>query len=367
MKNHFLIYVLTLASVCPLLALAAHSENLTDGTTQPQAAQPWEDSLADYEQRLAGLEHQLLGWQSTVGCEAACGCECNCRRVGWFATADYLSWQVERNDLGYAILDPGATGVPNGGQPIRSLDLGLDSGFRVSLGHRTTQGWEVGFRYSNISSDDRQTFSPGGSQVLAVQSSPATGLTNANSVRASSEFEYDVFDLQAGHWFDASDSLSLMVLGGVRFTSIEHHLQVRYDGGAFINGLVDVPTDVDAFGLRMGGEGHWNVTPGFNLFGRTALSINTTDITASRRETNAGVTVINAAQESHPLVPALELALGVRYFTGDWSLAVGYELENWFNLVSPLEFSDNFNGGSLGSSQRDLGLHGLFVSAAYAY
>lgn len=323
--------------------------------------------LSLIQQRMNDLESRVAQYEAMPQSADPCGCACNCCCPGWFATADYLNWQIERNDLGYAILDPTGVGVPSAGQSVLSLGLGPVSGARVAVGRRTESGWEVGARYTYVRATDLQTFAPGGGQVLAVLSSPATGLTNADAVTAFSDFDYDVFDLEAGHWVDLSDSLSMLAFGGVRCAFIDHRLQAQYQGGAFVNGTVDVPTNVDAVGGRLGTTMHWNIQPGISLFGTGALSVTAADIDAHRRETNAGVTLIDAQQDTNPIAPAVDLALGARASLGDLSVAVGYEFTNWFNVVSPLEFSDNFNGGTIGPSQRDLGLHGFFASATYSY
>lgn len=73
------------------------------------------------------------------------------------------------------------------------------------------------------------------------------------------------------------------------------------------------------------------------------------------------------SRQSEPVIPQAELSLGVRYSRGPWGIAIAYDWMNWFNLASSLEFADNLNGGAIGATQRDLGLHGFSVSASFAY
>jgi len=73
------------------------------------------------------------------------------------------------------------------------------------------------------------------------------------------------------------------------------------------------------------------------------------------------------SRRSEPVIPQAELSLGVRYSRGPWGIAIAYDWMNWFNLASSLEFADNLNGGAIGATQRDLGLHGFSVSASFAY
>lgn len=295
------------------------------------------------------------------------GCQCNQCCPGWFVTADYLNWRVERNDLAFAIFDPAGAGVPAAGSPVMSLELGGQSGFRIAGGRRTASGWEIGGAYTFLRADDSQTFAPGAAGVLAVQSSPSTGLTNANTVTATSDFDYDVVDLEAGHWFHASDSVSLQVLGGLRYASIDHAFQVNYNGGAFVNGMIDVPTEIQAFGGRLGGQAHWNVSDRFSLFAKSSVSLLKAEVESSRREVNGGATLINASRPADQMMPGVDLSVGFRWFSGSWSIAAGYEWVNWFNAVNPLEFSDSFNGGTLTPIGRDLGLHGIYVNSTVSW
>ena len=294
-----------------------------------------------------------------------CGCNTCC--PGWYVAADYLNWQVERDDLAFGIFDPTGLGVPTAGAPVMSLDLGSQSGVRGSFGRRTPEGWELGIAYTFLSADDAQTFAPGGGRVLAVQSTPATGLTTADSVSASSEFDYHVVDLEAAHWFHPTDAVSAQLLGGVRFATIDHALQARYNGGAFMNGQADVTTNLDAFGGRFGGALHWTASEKFSVFAKTSLSVLKADTDARRHEVNGGAVVINATRPTDQILTAVDLSVGFRYHLNGWSIAGGYEWTNWFNAVSPLEFSDSFNGGTLGPTARDLGLHGFVANVSYSW
>ena len=193
-----------LLCVQSVVAEDATSE-LTPVSPTPAAESPHGPAMVDDDVRLAGLESMVFSQASCAARPACVAKEASCPH--WFALVDYLYWQTDRQDLGFAILDPAGSGVPSGGSSVQSLDLGSDSGVRTAIGRQFAEGWILGFTYTHMSASDSRSFAPGGSQVLAVQSSPATGLTNADSVVAATEFDYDVFDLTAGRWFAATDSL----------------------------------------------------------------------------------------------------------------------------------------------------------------
>ncbi|MCA9138049.1 MAG: hypothetical protein KDB00_14855 [Planctomycetales bacterium] len=339
------------------------SETLTSEIDPVELVGGNEITIDPFENRLRALESRVFS-------QTICRPGCVAKDTGcphWFAIADYLYWQVERDDLGIAILDPTGSGVPSGGNPIMSLNYGSQGGIRTAIGRQCADGWIIGFTYTHLHSTDRQSFSPGGSQVLAVQSSPATGLTNADSVAARTEFGYDTFDLNAGRWFHPTDSLSLLFIGGVRFASIDQELHVDYDGGAFVNGGIAAPTDINSFGGRIGNALEWNLLPSLSLMGSSSVSLNAANIDQYRREENAGIAVIDVNRSVDALIPAAEISMAAQYSYGAWNVGVGYEWITWFGGVRPLSFSDSFNGGALASSTDNLGLHGLFLTLSASF
>jgi len=284
---------------------------------------------------------------------------------GWYIQADYLNWQPRRSGLGVAILDPVGFGVPSAGNPVLALDFDRDSGLRVALGRRTVTGWDLGFRYTYFSTDDHLALAPGGGQVLALLSSPASGLTNADSVAATAGVELNVYDLEAGHWLRVSDSVSGRISLGLRYAQIDQDLQARYDGGFFSNGLVDAPTGFEGFGGRLAGAVYWDLAWGFSIFGDLGVSLLAGELQSDRREENFGTTVVDVKNEVEQIIPVVDMSLGVAWNRGPWTISGGYELSNWFNVSTTTDFADNFNGGSLDDGLSDLGFDGFFLRLAY--
>lgn len=309
---------------------------------------------------------EKTGWSETPFLDdAAAARSCGCCGPGWYVQADYLNWEPHRTGLGVAILDPAGLGVPSSGGAVQALALGRDSGLRVALGRRTVTGWDVGFRYTHFSTDNHLTFAPGGGQVLALLSSPASGLTNADSVDATAGLELNVYDLEAGRWLRFGDSVSSRVSLGLRYAQIDQHLQARYDGGFFSNGVVDAPTAFEGFGGRLAGAVYWDLAGGFSVFGDLGLSLLAGELRSDRYEENFGTTVVDATNELEQVIPVVELSVGGAWSRGPWTLAAGYELSNWFNVATTTNFVDNFNGGSLDAGTSDLGFDGFFLRLAY--
>ena len=311
------------------------------------------------------LDVSAVTWEKPADPTCFCQPDCVCSSPVWNLSIDYLNWKPHRSDLGFAILDPSGTGVPSAGQPVLALDYDRDSGVRLALGRRLASDWTLSFQYTSFAAADRQNFAPGGGQVLALMSSPATGLTNADSAVGSVALDMDLFDLEAGRWVQPCESMLVRMFAGVRFAQIDQDLEVQYDGGAFTNGSVSAPVDFFGFGGRVGGETHWLVTDRFRLFGSLGVSLLSGEYEARRLEQNAGTVVIDATHNFDQIVPVLEMSIGGALRRGPWTFAGGYELSNWFNLVAPIDFADSFNGGSLDDGNRDLGFSGFFVRAIY--
>lgn len=330
--------------------------------TEVRAERVWAhgDSEAAWERTeySAGSETPVLADQAAA---EACGCCC----PGWYVQADYLNWKPRRTGLGVAILDPVGVGIPAAGNPVQALDLGRDNGVRVAVGRRTVTGWDVGFRYTYFSSDDNLHFAPGDGQVLALLSSPSSGLTNADSVAATAGVELNVYDLEAGHWLRVSDSVSGRVSVGLRYAQVDQELRALYDGGSFGSGLVDAPARFEGFGGRLAGAVYWDLAWGFSVFGDLGVSLLAGELQSNRYEENFGTAVVDVKNEVEQIIPVVDMSLGVAWNRGPWTLSGGYELSNWFNVSTTTDFVDNFNGGSLDDGLSDLGFDGFFLRLAY--
>ena len=79
-------------------------------------------------------------------------------------------------------------------------------------------------------------------------------------------------------------------------------------------------------------------------------------------------TVINDVRDhiTQP-VPVLEVALGLAYERGPWELAVGYELQTWFNLADRVVFVDDIATSHSTNDTSDLMLDGMFLRLSFVH
>lgn len=173
-------------------------------------------------------------------------------------------------------------------------------------------------------------------------------------------FKYDVNDLEIGRRFILGDCANVRLFGGFRWAII--HQQ------AYFSGLEGTETQrafnltkrsrADAYGLRMGGEGRWQLGgSGISVFGRGAGSV-----LAGIFDTETSWTIQNArfvySQEATRALPVLEAAAGVAWSRNNLDISGGYEMATWFNLAS-------ITPGNV--AHNNLLLDGFFVRLAYRY
>ena len=295
--------------------------------------------------------------------DSSCACQDPCVSPAWIGSIDYLHWKPRREGFDVAFVDPNAgNGIIDGGN--RSLELESNSGVRVNFGRQFSSGWDVTFTYTNFYSDDALTATaPAGGAIWSTRGGRRGTL--ATSVTGAATLDMDDFAVEAGYWFFPYHSVSLRVFGGVRGASFHQRMFVNAQGGALPAGGAQAmqASQVDALGIRFGGESHWYIGENLSLFGRAAGSVLMGDFETAYAETNntAGLANWNITDAYFQMVPVMEVAAGVNLQRGPWSVQAGYELSTWFGMA--LE-EDIYRPGRSG---RNLGLDGLFVRFVRAY
>ena len=280
---------------------------------------------------------------------------------GWFATGEYLLWRPRMTGLDYGIADPSYDLTPQG--QVRNLSYQLSSGLRVGLGYRLPrEGWEVGFTYTYLHSTANASLvaAPGG-VLYPTQTKPGF-IDVANRADASSSLDYNVFDVEFGRTWEVDPYLSLRAIGGVRFASIDANSSFRYDGLQAKLAEVRGQSGFDGVGPMAGLEARWAVVNGLSLFGNARGGLLYGDFIGSTLETNANGLSVNGdiSDTSAGVAPFVSVALGGSWRWKNVSLAAGYEVTQWFNVMNRPQFTDDFSEGKVARRRSDLSFDGVF-------
>lgn len=118
----------------------------------------------------------------------------------------------------------------------------------------------------------------------------------------------------------------------------------------------------------LGAEANVHLGAGFSLFGQAGGGLMVGDTRLSYQELdNNGLNLIAAVEQQGQsrVVPMTEVAAGI-----NWSgplgnntrldASFGYSLENWFNAMDIIRFSDSTGSGVINQETGDLSSGGLF-------
>ncbi len=303
------------------------------------------------------------GPQNGAGCDLGACCACD---PGLVAFVEWTNWKVRSKALTFGYLQTTTQLEQRTVTNLDSLSISLPrrDGIRVGLGYRFPSCWDVIWTYAYYYTNDETSITTPVDAVLLMPISRAwrgdTNLLNVNAIQARTAFKYDVNDLEIGRRFILGDCANLRLFGGFRWAIISQEES--------INGLEgnETPTTfaltrrtrVDAYGLRMGGEGRWQLGgSGISVFGRGAGSVLAGIFdTESTALLQGGYLVYR--QEATRALPVLEAAAGVAWSLNNLDVSAGYEMATWFNLAS-------FSPGAV--PDNNLLLDGFFVRLAYRY
>jgi hypothetical protein len=231
-----------------------------------------------------------------------------------------------------------------------------DDGFRFGIGWLTADCWDVSFDYTNFTGDGASAVNPdgiGSDNVFANfldREMADDGLDEdfddgvVDFAQEDLSLQYDLYDLSIGRFYRPTGGLTMRAFGGLRGAEIRQDSAIQYrdfDGDDDLASIVRT-IDMDGVGLRFGGQAIWNVIGGLSVSGRAATSFVYGDFNVTRTERqvdpdDAEIDTWRYYYEHQKVVPALELALGVRWDHGPFFVGFGYEVTHWFGLYQDLD------------------------------
>ncbi|MDF1702803.1 MAG: Lpg1974 family pore-forming outer membrane protein [Planctomycetota bacterium] len=296
------------------------------------------------------------------------------QRRGWTIWAGPVFMKFRPTDTAFATEDPGVPFAPSG--RVKRLEWDYDWGARGGVRYGpANQSWDVGLTAMWLEGEAKATANaPAGGSVGVL-------LYNANNAPpsvggpATAEGSAELFqmDLTAGVSLDIGSSGAGRFFFGGRFATLEQSYDVLYDDSAVAANLYtrNAAMDLEAFGAIVGFESSFQVGAGFGFFGRIAGAMMVGQFKGTLRETQTtvgagSVQQVDISERFERVVPVLEASVGVTWErnTGGrrrFRVLLGYEFQNWFNVLDVNQFPDDLADQNLTRNTTDLGLDGFIL------
>ncbi|MEM7244046.1 MAG: Lpg1974 family pore-forming outer membrane protein [Acidobacteriota bacterium] len=256
------------------------------------------------------------------------------------------------------------------------LDPDHEIGYRLALGYRWENAWDVAFRYGMIDSDDSGsvTNSRGVLFPTLTHAADTMGFGTAAVATSGLDTELSTVDLEAGYFWGDRKRNHGRVFFGVRAAWFEQEQLTSYFSAStspFDLYTVDTDADWSAYGLRVGVEGvaalrgsdHWRFLGSLSVSGLDG----DTDVDHHEIFTSTSASTLvdlhGDYSETHFVVEAsLGVGFVVERATSTFAFEFGYEYASWGDLVTAQGFNVDANDSALGNQgQEDVTLQGAFL------
>jgi len=300
---------------------------------------------------------------------------------------DWLYWKVRRCELDYVFP---CSGVLVAEGKSHSTNPCYDSGFRVGARAQICN-WDFGARYTYYHTDDEARIIDPDGNIQPSRLHPAgnaqIGKNELKFADSTYDFDYDVVDIEFGRTIDTCYCDHLRFFGGVKLAYIDQKLFSCYSADPEYkkgqpttaeSAAIWEKTNVDAYGLYAGGEGHWNLCGCFGAFGRIGGGALYGDFNRSvlEKRTDDDTVIVNTKDCCAKLITNFEIGAGLEFvfntcFCGDWGIQVGYEFHHWGNMLDFIQFSGNDDTAEYPATtdrhSEDIGLDGVFVRLSASF
>lgn len=287
---------------------------------------------------------------------------------GWYAAAEFLLFTPRQRNLDFAIVDRSNDIVPGG--RVQSLNYEMQPGVRATLAYRSPGlDWDIGITYTYFRSTDAFGTAAGANGLLYPTLTRA-GLTNeAQIATAKARLTLNLYDIEIGRRWEASETLRLRMITGVRIMTSRQTLEANYDGRDADSAFAQARSNFDGAGPMAGVETWWSLAGGLGVYAKAMGGIVTGTMRSPFYETNnGGATVYADMIDRYSLtVPFATVGLGLSYEYRGVSVRIGYEVTNFFGLFERSYFVDDFAEGKFINRSSNLGLDGLSIQFGLSF
>lgn len=339
------------------------------------------------------------------------GDSCCCNSGGFRVYGDYLYWKITQDCMDYAALLPGGIQsiveaasmqqedlVVNADLSLIDQSFKYSSGFRLGAGYTVPcSDWDFDVSWTHFNEKTSSSVFDSGAGVIPT-AFPATsiigfiGLISGESMNfgfatgATShwKFNFDTVDLEIAKKLYFCNCVAFRPFLGVKFASIRQKQNINYDGFVLNVDSVSVPVDISnhkkndfrGVGPSFGFDGSWQFFQDWSLksgisaafvYGKFDLhqapmvnfATNEININFSNKRNNRFIPTVNgniSIDWDTCLFDSVKL-----------NLAVGYEIEYWWNAWRDASSIEANIIGSGAANNGDLMMQGLTVHASVGF
>ncbi|RDI36676.1 Lpg1974 family pore-forming outer membrane protein [Aquicella lusitana] len=269
-------------------------------------------------------------------------------------------WSVDVRGEYQQFSNNGTTYAETGSNKQFNVSPDFTTGYKVGLGYHVPDkdsDVEIGYRHLNTS----DTSSVMGSDLWVIGGST---LGPATWAQGKSTFDYDSFDLTAGHKVKLSPSFDINYYGGLNYSHLKQELTSQGTGAGGAHFTNETGTTYDGFGPQFGidGECHpFDSQPGFGVFGGLNTDLLYGKTSSYSRSDNNGTRSSIGIPDENVVVPAVGAEIGLRYNfnynTMKLGGEIGYSATEYFNVIR-----DNNNTNSRNNASFQGGFAGVRVT-----
>jgi hypothetical protein len=286
----------------------------------------------------------------------------------WSLSVDAVFLQPRWPDLELGIANRRNLGVPNG--PIERVEFDPATGFK--FGFQKCWGCDRGLRiehtYLSVTSRG-DIYDQTGGDVAPTLTHPL-GLRDVDVGIGTAHHRSNVLDLLWSQRIHSARCFDLWLEGGSRAAWLRRGFEIDYAGGdAAPIANVDHELAFRGYGLCGGLTGKWRLGAGWTVDAGGRLSLLASRNEASVMETSMrGAALLADANDTRTgFTPVVDLHAGVTKVIGFCTIAVGYQMQQWFGVSELLTFNDDVHVGSLDRRRGDFGMDGLYLRLGISF
>jgi hypothetical protein len=250
---------------------------------------------------------------------------------GFYFAPELLAYDFESSDVEFG------TDATSG--DTFSVDGGHELGWRLGLGYRWGNRWDLVIRGTNVNSSDSRFETAAGPAGIATTF--GAGFDNA---AADVDIDYTTLDAEVGYTWGAWERSHLRLFFGPRMAWIDQELTTLYDPDTGVAGdrwATNEEQDMDALGLHVGLEGTIAFNPHWALLLTGGVGAYNGDFENDMivTSTDGAVVVGTSSMDDDDTVTQFDAALAFRwqrqaFEDGMFAIRFGWELTHWNDVPS---------------------------------